>query len=123
MDFIYDTLTLYESAFLERVPFQQSLHLTGAIHSVITFGNKASSLVLDCFNPLLHVQRAHLQITLWMAADQNSPPDMDMSNFGWEMNAGVLSPCIDPGPTGPPALKDVICSYKKEGLSCTIYCL
>ena len=49
MDFIYDTLTLYESAFLERVPFQLSLHLTGAIHSVITFGNKASSLVLDCF--------------------------------------------------------------------------
>ena len=49
MDLIYDTLTLYESAFLERVPFQLSLHLTGAIHSVITFGNKASSLVLDCF--------------------------------------------------------------------------
>ena len=49
MDFIYDTLTLYESAFLERVPFQLSVHLTGAIHSVITFGNKASSLVLDCF--------------------------------------------------------------------------
>ena len=41
-------------------------------------------------NRLLHVQRAHLQMTLWMAADQNSPPDMDMSNFGWEMKAGVL---------------------------------
>ena len=53
------------------------------------------------------------------------------------MKAGVLSPCIDPGPTGPPALMDVIrcrcraagkacaaiCSCKKEGLSCTIYCL
>ena len=51
--------------------------------------------------------------------------------------AGVLSPCIDPGPTGPPALMDVIscrclavgkacaaiCSCKKEGLSCAIYCL
>ena len=49
MDFIYDTLTLYESAFLKRVPFQLSLHLTGAIHSIITFGNKASSLVLDFF--------------------------------------------------------------------------
>ena len=53
------------------------------------------------------------------------------------MKAGVLSPCIDPGPTGPPALMDVIscrcraagkacaviCSCKKEGLSCTICCL
>ena len=53
------------------------------------------------------------------------------------MKAGVLSPCIDPGQTGPPARMDVIscrcraagkacaaiCSCKKEGLSCTIYCL
>ena len=88
-------------------------------------------------NLLLHVQRAHLQMTLWKAADQHSPPDIDISNFGWEMKAGILSPCIDPGPTGPPALMDVIschrqaagkacaaiCRCKKEGLSCTIYCL
>ena len=88
-------------------------------------------------NLLLHVQRAHLQITLWKAADQHSPPDIDISNFGWEMKAGVLSPCIDPGSTGPPTLMDVIscrcraagkacaaiCSCKKECLSCTIYCL
>ena len=53
------------------------------------------------------------------------------------MKAGVLSPCIDPGPTAPPDLMDVIscrcraagkacaaiCSCKNEGLSCTIYCL
>ena len=76
-------------------------------------------------------------MTLWKAADQHSPPDIDISNFGSEMKAGVLSPCIDPGPTGPPALMDVIschrqaagkacaaiCRCKKEGLSCTIYCL
>ena len=88
-------------------------------------------------NLFLHVQRAHPQMTLWKAADQHSPPDIDVSNFGWEMKAGVLSPCIDPEPTGPPALVDVvscrcraagkacaaICSCKKEGLSCTIYCL
>ena len=88
-------------------------------------------------NLLLHVQRAHLQMTLWKAADQHSLSEIDISNFGWEMKAGVLSPCIDPGPTGPPALMDVIScrcraagkacaaisSCKKEGLSCTIYCL
>ena len=39
-------------------------------------------------NLLLLVQRA-------------SPPDIDISNFGWEMKAGILSPCIDPGPTRP----------------------
>ena len=49
MDFIYNTLTLYKSALLKRVPFQLSLHFTGAIHSIITFGNKASGLVLDIF--------------------------------------------------------------------------
>ena len=76
-------------------------------------------------------------MTLWKAADQHSPPDIDFSNFGWEMKAGVLSPCIDHGPTGPPAPMDVIscrcraagkacapiCSCEKDGLSCTIYCL
>ena len=49
MDFMYDTLTLYKSAFLKRVPFQLSLHFTGAIHAIITFGNKPGSLVLDFF--------------------------------------------------------------------------
>ena len=44
-------------------------------------------------NLLLHVQRAHLQMTLGKAADQHSPPDIDISNFGWEIKAGVLSPC------------------------------
>ena len=53
------------------------------------------------------------------------------------MKTGVLSPCIDPGPTGPPAPMYVIscrgraagkacaaiCICKKESLSCTVYCL
>ena len=49
MDFIilYNTPTLYKSALLKRVPFQLSLNFSGAIHSIITFGNKASGLVLD----------------------------------------------------------------------------
>ena len=88
-------------------------------------------------NLLLHVQRAPLQMTLWKAADQHSSADIDISNFSWEMKAGVLSPCIDPGPTCPPALMDVIscrcraagiacaaiCSCEKEDLFCKIYCL
>ena len=43
------SLTLYKSAFLKRVPFQLYLHFTGAIHSIITFGNKVGSLVLHFF--------------------------------------------------------------------------
>ena len=54
MDFVYDTLALYKLAFLKRFPFQLSLHLAGAIHSIITFGNKASSLVLDFFSTLMY---------------------------------------------------------------------
>ena len=70
-------------------------------------------------NLLLHVQRDHLQMTLWKAADQHSPPDIDISNFGWEMKADVLSPCIDPGPTGPLALMDVIsCRCRAAGKAC-----
>ena len=53
----------------------------------------------NSINLLLLMQRAHLPMALWKAADQHSPPDIDISNFGWEMKAGILSPCIDPGPT------------------------
>ena len=35
--------------FLKRVPFQLSVNFTGAIHSTITFGNKAGILGLDFF--------------------------------------------------------------------------
>ena len=63
------------------------------------------------------------QMALWMAADQHSPPYIDIRNFGWEMKAGVLSPCIDPGPTGPPALMDVIsCRSRAAGKACATIC-
>ena len=88
---------------------------------------RLSNLPPNSINLLLHVQRAHLQMMLWKA----------ISNFGWQINDVVLSECIDPGPTWPPALMEVIscrcraawkacaafCSYRKECLSCTIYCL
>ena len=81
------------------------------------------NLLPNSTNLLLHVQRAHLQMTLWMAADHNSPPDMDMSNFGWEMNAGVLSPCIDPGLTGPPVLNTLPAKDGYLRLSASNACL
>ena len=122
----WDLLEVGLSLFCALYGQKSGTPMVGAMYNLYTKTKvkpRLRNLPPNSTNRLLHVQRAHLQMTLWMAADQNSPPDMDMSNFGWEMNAGVLSPCIDPGPTGHPALKDVICSGKKEGLSCTSYCL
>lgn len=88
-------------------------------------------------NLLFHVRRAHLQMILWKAADQQSPPQLDITQFGWEMKDGILSPSFDTGPAAPPGLIDVIscgcksggkscsterCSCQKNTMSCTIYC-
>ena len=88
-------------------------------------------------NLFLHVRRAHLQMMLWKAADQQGPPHVDITQFGWEVNAGIPSPSFDTDPPAPPGLIDVIsCGCKAEGkacsteacschgnnMSCTIYC-
>ena len=109
----WDLLEVGLSFFCALYGQKSGTPMVGAMYNLYTKTKvkpRLRNLPPNSTNRLLHVQRAHLQMTLWMAADQNSPPDMDISNFGWEMNAGVLSPCFDPGPTGPPALKDVICS-------------
>ncbi len=85
-----------------------------------------------------HVRRAHLQMLLWKAADQQGPPDVSISDYGWEVKDGRTCPYIDSGPPGPPLLMNVIscrcratdkackqanCSCHHEQLSCTMYCL
>ena len=40
-------------------------------------------------NLYLHVCRAHLQITLWEAADQQGPPKVDITQFGWDVKGGT----------------------------------
>ena len=45
---LYNTLTLYKSALLKRVPFQLSRHFNGAIHSIITFWTFSSLLIFSC---------------------------------------------------------------------------
>jgi len=89
-------------------------------------------------NLLLHVRRAHLQMMLWKAADQQAPPCVDITQFGWELNDGIPSPVVDIGPPAPQGLIDVIsCGCKAEGkacstegcschrhtMSCTAYCV
>jgi len=88
-------------------------------------------------NLFLHVRRAHLQMMLWKAADQQGPPHVDITRFRWEVNDGIPSPSFDTDPPAPPGLIDVIsCGCKAEGkacsteacschgnnMSCTIYC-
>lgn len=89
-------------------------------------------------NLYMHVRRAHLQVMLWKAADQQDPPDVSIFQYGWELKEGIVSPCIDTGPPGPPLLMNVIscrckatgkackdtkCSCHRETLSCTMYCI
>ncbi len=91
-------------------------------------------------NLTYHILRAHYQVMLWKAADQQDPPVVDITDYGWEFvsgTGGVPTPCIARGPAAPPALMDVIncqckavgkacsshaCSCHSAGLSCTPYC-
>ena len=42
----------------------------------------------------LHVKRAHLQMLLWKAADQLGPPDVSITEYGWEIQDGQMCPSI-----------------------------
>ena len=89
-------------------------------------------------NIFLPVKRAHLQMLLWRAADQLGPPDVSITEYGWEIQDGIMCPSIYSGPPGPPLLmnaiscrcraegkscKDNNCSCRRVKLSCTMYCL
>ena len=89
-------------------------------------------------NLALHVQRAHLQMLLWKAADKSDPPDIQLTDYGWEVKEHEhVMPAVSREPAAPTKLMDVIsCSCKAEGkacsgrcscgssgLSCTSYCV
>ena len=64
----------------------------------------------------LHVKRAHLQMLLWKAPDQLGPPDVSITEYGWEIQDGQICPSIYSGPPGPPLLMNVI-SCRAKGNS------
>ncbi len=87
---------------------------------------------LDC-----HILRAHLQCMLWKAADQQGPPTVDVTKYGWSIGGdGILQPVTGITVTCAPELMKVIacgcasnqpcarasCSCKAAGLLCTSYC-
>ena len=58
-------------------------------------------------NLAYHIRRAHYQVMLWKAADQQTRPAVDIAAYGWELVSGagcVLTPRIARGPAALPAL-------------------
>ena len=96
-------------------------HVTGC-----TQGRQASKHMLIMALPptetnlYLHVCRAHLQTMMWKEADQQGPPNVDITKFAWEVTAGIPSPCIATGLAVPQGLCDVINSgCKAEEKACS----
>ena len=100
---------------------------------------KVMALPLTSANLLQHALRAHLQIMLWKAADQQAPPAVSatITDFGWEVRNGIPVPVMASSDPAPPELVDVIrclcraegkkcstvsCSCHREHLTCTSYC-
>ena len=89
-------------------------------------------------NLAFHVQRAHLQMLSWKVADKFDPPDVQLTDYGWEVKEHEhVMPAISREPAAPSKLVDVFscsckaegkvcsgrCSYGSNGMSCTSYCV
>ena len=75
-------------------------------------------------NLTLHVQRAHLQMLLWKAADKSDPPDVQLTDHGWNVKEhGQVMPVISREPSALSKFMDAIsCSCKAEGKTCSGRC-
>lgn len=86
----------------------------------------------------LHILRAHLQTLLAKAADQSGPPEVDLTDYGWERKDGLLLPAMSSSPPAPLELMEIIrcacksqekacsstsCSCHSSRISCTLYCI
>lgn len=83
-----------------------------------------------------HMKRAYLQTLLWCAADEQGPPQEDISTFGWKTDErNIPIPVFGPSVIAPAALQVIACTCKSAapcgkhccscrsaGLSCTSYC-
>ena len=84
------------------------------------------------------MQRAHLQILLWKAADKSDPPDVQLTAYGWEVKEHEhVMPAISREPVAHSKHMNAIrcsgkeegkvcsgrCTYGSSGMSCTSYCV
>jgi len=102
----------------------------------------ASSVKLCCLPPtseafIEHVHRCHLQVAIWKAALLQSPPNMNPTEYGWELDhQGILLPRTLPSDTlsvPPGILQFIHCNCKTSAcrtascscskLGCTMFCL
>jgi len=71
------------------------------------------------------------------SADQQAPPELDITKYGWEIKDGTPVPATSDQPPGPQDLMDVVrcsckaavkvcgterCSCHHGKISCTVYC-
>ena len=57
--------------------------------------------LVECCHAL-HVQRAHLQMLLWKAADKSDPPDVQLADYGLEVKEHeTVMPAISREPAAP----------------------
>ncbi len=106
------------------------------------FKNKKEPPKLKCLPPtddsaIQHVKRARLQVMLWRAADQMSPPHLDLTDYGWKIDKDLPVPvaCTTDAIAPASVLQSVACGCKAASpcssqrcscqanmLSCTSYC-
>ncbi|KAG7157884.1 hypothetical protein Hamer_G026018 [Homarus americanus] len=70
-------------------------------------------------NLAFHIQRAHLQMMLWMAADKAGPPAVQITDYGWEVHEnGHVIPVLSKEPIVPGKIMGVTnCCCRAE-----VYC-
>ena len=98
---------------------------------------KIMSLPPTEHNLFLHILRAHLQTILAKSADQEAPPELDITKYGWKIKDGTPVPTTSNQPPGPQELMEVVrcsckavmkvcsterCSCHHGKMSCTVYC-
>ena len=83
-----------------------------------------------------HTLRAHLQCMYWKAAADDAIPEIDPTDYGWELKDSTLWPVSNVPAIAPAELLEVTackcsavspcsrntCSCKKNKTACTCYC-
>ena len=113
---------------------KESTSLNATRHEI--YRNRRNPPPLKSLPLALHVQRAHLQMLWWKVANKSDPPDVQLTDYRWEVKEHEhIMPAISREPVAPSKLVDVVscsckpegkvcsgrCSYGSNGISCTSY--
>ena len=86
--------------------------MASATYALYTRRTRGKAVCVNTFPPIdanlaYHIRRAHYQVMLCKAADQQTRPAVNIAAYGWELVSGagcVLIPRIARGPAAPSAL-------------------